>query len=166
MMTTTITQKDLGAEDFMRHLANLEEENGAAARRQFVAYYAANKEHGPHRFEDGVVVDMSLHVGMEYGEDGEDAPMLVYITLLRNKKLLLVEVEDLRGEEDVIIHTELVSLPKDFYKFLRNKVCTRNRDKIKYHNFIICVQQALNGDSLAVFDRARKLRALREILGN
>jgi hypothetical protein len=98
------------------------------ARRQFVAYYAANKEHGAHRFEDGVVVDMSLHVGMK---DGEDAAMLVYITLLRNKKLLLVEVEDLRGGEEVVIHAELVSLLKDFYKFLRNKVCTRNRDKIK-----------------------------------
>jgi hypothetical protein len=113
-------------------------------------------------FADGVEVDMTLHSCMDYASS--DAAAQVFITLIRAKKLMLIEVVDYRDRNEKTVFSELVSLPSSFYKFLRNEVCNNNKELIKYLDFMKKVKVALRGDALCVFDRAAKLRALQQVI--
>lgn len=129
----------------------------------------------PHRFSDGVEVDMSRYLlsAMNPAQMVTTENTNFHITLLRARKradkLILVELNDTRlNNKFGRSFSELISVPHSFYDFLRHNVCV-NDTWMRYAYFKECVCSKLRSgtsEAVRIFDRAAKLRALQQVLAS
>jgi hypothetical protein len=194
--------KVLGAEAFMNYLAELQHKYIERVSQEFVAYFETepvarlsrnyhSNPHGsteesqallnavadlpPHRFSDGVELNMSryLLLGTKPAEIVPASDSTRHsnftITLQRARKrvdkLLFIIINDVRFSDNRRHIRELISVPLDFYNFLRCNLC--NFDDVMSYTYLkeyVQHELARQGDSICVFDRPAKLKALAEVL--
>lgn len=127
----------------------------------------------PHRFSDGVMVDMTRYLLSQT----KACEMVTakntgfHITLQRARKradkLLLIRLDDTRVRPEYWSFRELVSVPPAFYDFLRRSVCVDDTwMRYSYFSDRVRSQLTRHGDALCGFDRLAKLRALRKVLAS